>query len=200
MDTEEEFEAPRRAPETAIPFRTSELKGRGLREETPEPLRVFHPGGQGPPLHLAPFYDQSGNMVYQKYRHAKDKEFWWVPSEMRCHAPHECLLFGQQAWGDKFDRMVVVTEGELDAMSVAQATKFKVPAVSILPGVTSAVKALKANYRWLDRFETIVLWLDNDEPGQAVLPDCASLFEPGKVKGGPPPNGQGRLGPAPGGA
>lgn len=182
VDTEEEFEAPRRAPETAIPFRTSELKGRGLREETLSRFGYFTLVDKGRPLHLAPFYDQSGNMVYQKYRHAKDKEFWWVPLRDEVPRPHECLLFGQQAWGDKFDRMVVVTEGELDAMSVAQATKFKVPAVSIPQGVTSAVKALKANYRWLDRFETIVLWLDNDEPGQAVLPDCASLFEPGKVK------------------
>nr|WP_255663983.1 toprim domain-containing protein [Nitratireductor sp. B36] len=93
-----------------------------------------------------------------------------------------CQLFGQHIWGDKFDRKVVITEGELDMLSVAQATNFKMAVVSIPAGVGSAVDALKANYRWLDRFEEIILWMDNDEPGQSVVAEAAGLFEPGKVK------------------
>jgi hypothetical protein len=40
-----------------------------------------------------------------------------------------------------------------------------------------AAKVLKANYLWLDRFEEIVLWFDNDEPGQAAADECARLLK-----------------------
>jgi twinkle protein len=132
--------------------------------------------------HCCTYYDQNGQPVYQKFRN-KDKAFWFTKlMEGQVPATKECQLFGQQVWGERSNRKVVITEGEIDAMSVAQAMDFKVPVVSIPAGVGSAQHALKANYRWLDRFEEIILWMDNDEPGRAVVEGCASLFEIGKVK------------------
>lgn len=171
--------------EDFVPF-TSEhmasgIKARKLSQETVSRYGYFLHKERGKLLHVAPYYDPQGQLAYQKYRN-RDKDFWFQEVVEDSPQSKKCQLFGQHVWGEKHDKKVVVTEGELDAMSVAQATKFKVPAVSIIQGVGSAVSSLKANYRWLDRFDEIILWMDNDEQGQSVIAECASLFEPGKVK------------------
>jgi twinkle protein len=136
----------------------------------------------GKTFHIAPYFDQKGSMVYQKYRTA-DKDFWFeAVAADKAPKTTQCQLFGQHVYGEKNDRMVVITEGEIDAMSVAQAVNFKIPVVSIAQGVSSAEDNIKANYRWLDRFDSIIIWMDMDEPGQKVVPEIAELFDPGKVK------------------
>jgi twinkle protein len=97
--------------------------------------------------------------------------------------------FGWHVYGDRYDRTVVVTEGELDCMSVAQEATQNVAVVSPNGGAQSAVRCFKKNYLWFDRFETIILWFDADEPGQAVVDECASLFKVGKVKIAKTPRG-----------
>jgi twinkle protein len=157
------------------------LKSRKLVLETLSKYGYFVHKDKGKAFHLAPYYDQGGQIAYQKYRDAK-KNFWFQAVSEDAPKTVSLQLFGQHVWGEKHDKKVIVTEGELDALSVAQATKFKIPVVSVVGGISSAVKCLKANYRWLDRFEEIILWFDNDEPGQSEVPECADLFEPGKVK------------------
>lgn len=170
---------------TAIPFTSQNmpggLKARGLDLETLSKAGYFVHKEGGKSVHVAPYYDQKGQLAYQKYRD-KDKDFWFEPVVGDAPKTRDLQLFLQHVWGEKHDKKVVVTEGELDALSVAQAMNWKVPAVSIIQGADSAVKSLKANYRWLDRFEEIILWMDNDEVGQSVVAECASLFTPGKVK------------------
>ena len=39
------------------------------------------------------------------------------------------------------------------------------PAVSLPSGAAAAKKAMKKNYEWLQQFEKIILWFDNDEAG-----------------------------------
>jgi twinkle protein len=162
-------------------FMKEGLKSRRIEKKTLARFGYFVNQKAGKSHHIAPYYNQKGELVHQKYRD-KDKNFWFQPVADNAPQPKMLQLFGQNVWGEKFDRKVVITEGEIDAMSVAQATSFKMAVVSIPAGVGSAVEALKTNYRWLDRFEEIILWFDNDEPGQAVVPECANLFEPGKVK------------------
>ncbi|MCC5780554.1 toprim domain-containing protein [Nitratireductor sp. B36] len=157
------------------------LKSRRIKIDTLRRAGYFVNKQGGKSSHVAPYFNQKGEMVLQKFRD-KDKNFWFTPVVDDAPQPKMCQLFGQHIWGDKFDRKVVITEGELDMLSVAQATNFKMAVVSIPAGVGSAVDALKANYRWLDRFEEIILWMDNDEPGQSVVAEAAGLFEPGKVK------------------
>eukprot|EP00743_Colponemidia_sp_Colp-15_P007121 GILK01007682.1.p1 GENE.GILK01007682.1~~GILK01007682.1.p1 ORF type:complete len:818 (-),score=127.08 GILK01007682.1:134-2587(-) len=56
---------------------------------------------------------------------------------------------------------IVITEGEFDAMAVYQATGY--PTVSLPNGASSLpVQVLP----WLERFDTIYLWMDEDLPGQ----------------------------------
>lgn len=167
-----------------VPYTTANMPGglktRGLKLDTLSKCGYFVHKEDGKSLQLAPYYDQDGQLAYQKYRD-KDKNFWFVPVIDDAAKTKTLKLFMQQVWGDKYDKKVVVTEGEIDAMSVAQATGFKMAVVSIPAGVGSAVEAVKANYRWLDRFEEVIFWMDGDEPGQSVLPKIAELF-PAKAK------------------
>lgn len=87
----------------------------------------------------------------------------------------EAELFGQ----DKFTggRTLVITEGELDAMAVAQAnmTRYKriFPVVS-LPSSTG-LKALLRSRDWVRQFDSVILMLDQDEAGQKSLAEAAKI-------------------------
>ena len=173
-----------------------DLKSRNLKQDTLQRYGYFRAGYSGDTVHVAPYYSQRGTLVQQKLR-GPNKRFTVVKGEDVDGGLGDCQLFGQHVFGEKFDKKVVVTEGELDAMSVGQATQFKLAAVSIPSGIAQAVKALKANYRWLDRFEEIILWFDDDEVGQAAIQECAELFPGGEGQDHPRGRLQGRLGCAP---
>lgn len=81
---------------------------------------------------------------------------------------------------DKFTggRSVVITEGELDALSLHQI--LRVPCVSVRSSSSGKLDA--ANDRsWLNSFERIYLALDGDGPGREAAADIASLFDFNKV-------------------
>ncbi len=156
------------------------LRKRGITTDTLRRYGYFTGRFRGGLVGVAPYYSQDGELACQKLR-LEGKEFpvLRVPDQPSLG---RCKLFGQTYYGDRYDRRVVVTEGELDAMSVAQAVDFKFACVSIPTGVQGAVAALKANYLWLDRFDEIVLWFDDDDSGRAAMEECAKLFKVGKVK------------------
>jgi twinkle protein len=146
------------------------LTMRGIELETCQKFRYL----QGDGVQLATYFDKSGQPCAQKVRHP-DKSFSWTGE------PKRAVLFGQQLWGEGGKR-VVVTEGEIDALSMAQALKLRWPVVSIPNGASGARKDLAKNLEWLETFREIVLMFDEDEPGRAAAAECAELFTPGKVK------------------
>lgn len=89
-------------------------------------------------------------------------------------------LFGQQLF-PKGGKYVTLTEGEYDALAAFQMMGSKYPVVSIKNGAGSALKDCKANYEWLDSFETIVVCFDADEQGVKAADDVGQLFG-GKAK------------------
>jgi twinkle protein len=90
-------------------------------------------------------------------------------------------LFGQNLWKAGGKR-VVITEGEIDCMSVAQAFGLSWPVVSLKRGAASAAKDIKQSLEWLESYDAIVLWFDNDEAGRKAVGEAAPLFTPGKCK------------------
>jgi twinkle protein len=159
---------------------TTDLAKRGLVFATLKRFGVFLADYQRERVQVYPYHDQMGELANQKLR-TSDKTF---PVLKANPAPPmgECRLFGHNVFGDRYDRQVVVTEGELDAMTVAQCTDFKLAVVSVGLGAGSAAKHLKANYLWLDRFAEIILWFDDDEAGKIATEECAKLFKVGKVR------------------
>jgi len=83
-------------------------------------------------------------------------------------------LIGAQLWSG--GRRLVVTEGEIDAMSVSQIFSNSWPVVSVLNGAQSAKKNLLENLDYLKRFDEVVLLFDMDEPGQAAATECAEVL------------------------
>jgi len=78
--------------------------------------------------------------------------------------------------------MIVITEGEIDALSVSQAQGNKWPVVSVPNGAQGARKSLSKALQWLLRFDTVVLMFDEDDVGRSAAQDCAQLFPPGRCK------------------
>jgi twinkle protein len=124
--------------------------------------------------HIAPFYDEAGTMVAQKVR-LPGKDFL-VLGDLKQALP----LFGQQLCRDG-GKMIVVTEGEIDAMSVTQAMGLTWPAVSVPQGAPSAKKAIAKALGFLESFDKVVFCFDEDDAGRAALADCLPLISPGKA-------------------
>lgn len=150
------------------------LAKRRIDEETCRKFGYSTGEFNGRKVQVAPYHDAEGSLIAQKLRFP-NKDFSTVGDHKSAR------LFGEHLWRDG-GKMVVVTEGEVDAMSVSQMQGNKWPVVSVRNGAAGARKDLQRSLDWLERFETIVLMFDNDEPGQKAARDCATLFTPGKAK------------------
>jgi twinkle protein len=150
------------------------LSKRGITEETCRHFgyQVASRGGIG--YQVAPYFNADGQMVAQKLRTAK--KTFSVVGDVK-----DALLFGQQLWRDG-GKMVVVTEGEIDCMTVSQLQGNKWPVVSVPNGSKGAKKALAKHLDWLEKFATVVLMFDMDDPGREAVAECAPLFRPGRCK------------------
>lgn len=126
------------------------------------------------PCHIAPYYDDAGKLVAQKVR-LPGKDFT-VRGNLKAALP----LFGQQLCRDG-GKMIVVTEGEIDALAVCQAMGLSWPAVSIPNGAQGAKKAIARAAPFLDRFDKVVFCFDEDEPGREALEECLPLISCGKA-------------------
>jgi len=149
------------------------LSKRGITEETARKFgyRVGSYGGKT--VQIAPYY--KGRELVSQHIRFPDKDFLWLGDSKGVE------LFGQHLWGQG-GKKLVITEGEIDAMSVSQIQGNKWPVVSIPSGVSRAVKDIQANLEWLETFEEVILMLDMDEPGQKAAVACAELLSPGKAK------------------
>ena len=152
-----------------IPVEYMALSKRGISEET---CKRFHYGvgttHAGEPVQVA----QYGTA--QKIRTA-DKKFSWIN---RPEGGPE--LFGQSLWRPQ--KRLVITEGEIDALSYAQATDCRWPVVSVPDGASSAARSIALNIEFVEGFEEVVFLFDMDTPGQAAAEECALLLTPGKAR------------------
>lgn len=154
-----------------------DLAKRGLREETCRKFGYKVGTKHGKTVQLAPYRDKDGKLVAQKLRFAdKDEGMPWVGRNKKV-----TQLFGQHLWGSGGKR-VVITEGEIDAMSVSQLQDNKWPVVSLINGADGTRKDLSRNAAWLESFDEIVLMFDMDEPGRKAVEEAALVLQPGKVK------------------
>ena len=125
--------------------------------------------------HIYRYFDGDGNHIANKVREVQGKKFW---SEGNLSSAG---LFGHNVFnqGGKF---ITVCEGEIDAMSAYELLGSKWPVVSIKNGAASALQNCKQAFNYLNRFETVVLCFDNDEPGKEAAKQVAQIFEPNKCK------------------
>lgn len=166
----------RMAGNNLLPFgEIKRLGKRGISEETCRKFGYFFGTlADGTRVQVAPFHNAAGDLVAQHTRSAS-KDFLWIGS------PREAQLFGQHLWGSG-GRRVILTEGEIDCLTISQIQGNKWPVVSIKSGANGAVKDIRQALEWLETFSEVVFCFDMDEPGRKAAQECAALISPGKAK------------------
>lgn len=90
-------------------------------------------------------------------------------------------LYGQ--WIGDFQpekrKVLIITEGELDALAAHQMTGWA--SVSVPRGAQSALKDVKNNLKWIEKFDKVYICFDNDEPGQLAAEEVMNLIIAGKA-------------------
>lgn len=150
------------------------MNTRGLKEETLR--KAGYQYDRLAKLHIMNVRDSSGKLIAQKTR-TPDKEFSWIGGPAKKDPP----IYLSWLWPAK-GRSVLLTEGEIDALSFWQAWDCKYAVGSLPNGTGSVRKALLKHYEQLLAFDHIYLSFDNDEPGQKALEMACSILPVGKVK------------------
>jgi twinkle protein len=113
-------------------------------------------------------YGTGGNVTGYKVRKVADKSFYSKGTLTG--------LFGQSQFNG--GKRLIITEGELDAMTVAQAALDKYGKIYPVVSIASAtnIKEVLAQRDWIRSFDDVVLWLDADEPGQKATEELARII------------------------
>jgi twinkle protein len=166
---------PRKPKETIEDIRTYDCRGfedRGITKKVAEYFgcKVGYDSNRVIVSHYYPYGDTGF-----KVRHVANKTF---------HTVGDCTgLFGRGLFNG--GKRLVITEGELDAMAVAQAWADKYGTIYPTVSVSSAAhteKVLLANRDWCRQFDEVILWFDNDDPGKEASKVAARIIGYDKVK------------------
>jgi len=127
--------------------------------------------------HYYPIYDQADNLCAWKRRIVEGKKFSIIGKF------ENVQLFGQHISGNG-SQMLVITEGELDALAAWDMFKSRGKDYKVvsLPNGANAVRSIKDNLEWIESFETVILCFDQDEPGKKATEEVSGIISPGKVK------------------
>lgn len=143
---------------------TTYLCSRGLSEET---LDAFNISSDRYGNIAFPFYED-GELVLIKYR--KPKEYNKKDDESKNQGKEwsskdgKPILFGMDKVS--FNQPLVITEGQVDAMSLYEAGITNV--VSVPMGCNN-LEWIKLCWDWLDKFSMFILFGDNDAPGRDMI-------------------------------
>ena len=157
-------------PNVELQGSASRLATRKISEKTCELFKTYKDGQ----VLRHYYYDVDGRLTGAKVR-TKGKDF-------RCEG-EVSTLYGMQLFRHKTtskSKKLVIVEGEMDAMSVWEAQP-NWDVVSIPNGAPAAKKAIQKHYEWVNYYDKIVIFPDNDETGQKAAVEMASVLPPGKA-------------------
>jgi len=108
--------------------------------------------------------DVDGKLLCVKYRPSRpvrkgEDKMWWQKKASTCP-----ILYGVNQID--ITKPLLIVEGHIDRLSCIEAGFTNV--VSIPHGAEN-LSWIEFNWEWLDNFETIILWYDNDTVGQTAL-------------------------------
>jgi len=134
---------------------------------------AVNPDGSGG-SHFYP-YTSEGKVIAFKERK--------LPKSFIAHGSFTNIeLFGQAV--STGGKTLVITEGELDACAVAQCFLDKYNRIFPVVSIPSAsgCKVVLEQREWIRKFESVILFFDKDEAGQAAVQKVAKIIGAGKVK------------------
>lgn len=123
---------------------------------------------------VATYYDENNRAVAQKFR-SPDKDFSWIGNVKAS------TLFGQQVWAPHPKKRIVLTEGEIDALSVSQLQENKWAVCSVPNGAAAAERDVRKHLEYLNGFKEVVICFDQDDPGRKAAMAVAALLPPNKA-------------------
>jgi twinkle protein len=134
-------------------------------------------------------YDSNRNITAYHYPYYKDNELVAyktrkLPKQFSTVGDFKDVWpFGCQSFGMGGKRLVI-TEGEFDAMSVAQASLDHYNKIYPVISVASAsnLKSLLHAREWIRSFDEVVLFFDNDVAGKKAVKEAANIIGIDKVK------------------
>lgn len=126
----------------------------------------------GQPVQIAN-YKRDGQIVAQKVRFA-NKDFKFLGDTKAAG------LYGQHLWKEG-GRMLVLTEGEIDCLTVSQANGGKYPVCSVPNGAQGAAKAVKREIDFVTSFEKVIIMFDMDDAGIQGAKEVAALLKPNQA-------------------
>ena len=118
-------------------------------------------------VQVADYHDKHGQLVAQKVRFP-NKDFT-VLGDIS-----QATLYGQRLWRDG-GRKLVVTEGEIDCLTVSQLQDDRWPVVSIPQGAQQGKKFCQQNLEFLESYDEVVFLFDNDEPGNKAARELSLI-------------------------
>ena len=151
----------------------AELSKRGINLKTCQKWKYGVGTLKGKKVHVANYID-GGRIVAQKIRFA-NKDMLTLGDFKSAG------LYGKHLWRDG-GKKIVITEGEIDALSVSQLFGNKWPVVSLPNGAQGAAKAIKKDLEYLLKYNEVIFMFDNDEAGRLATEECVGLLPPGRAK------------------
>ena len=138
-------------------------------------VRVIYDENRNIESYCYPYYNNNKRVAYKVRK--LPKQFRTV-GDFKDVEPFGCQSFGMGG------KRLVITEGEFDAMAVAEASQQHYrkiyPAISIASS-TNLKSLLKAR-EWIRSFKEVVLFFDNDEAGKKAIKEAANIIGIDKVK------------------
>lgn len=126
--------------------------------------------------HWYPYYNTLTNEhTATKKRICGAKDFPWSGNR------ENIGLFGEQTCSGR-GKYITITEGECDALAVAEMFDRKWDVVSLKNGAGNAKRDIQARLDFLEGYDHIVLCFDNDTAGQQAVDAVKDLFSPNKLK------------------
>lgn len=115
------------------------------------------------------FYDTNDVLTMVKYRpsHTVTKESKQPKTWCQSGADTSPLLFNMNRVNTS--KPLLVCEGEVDCASAIEAGYLNTVSVPLGAG---NLHWIEENWDWLDEFESIIIWSDNDEAGEKMRKDC----------------------------
>lgn len=149
-------------PEVEIRLPTDEIISYfSKRKISRETLDTFKIGSDDKGNIVFPFYRDNA-LVYVKYRvprkpQGKEKKEWQAHNT-------QPILFGMDLCA--FSQPLIITEGQIDCLSLYEAGIRNVVSV---PSGCSNLDWIDSCWEWLEKFQTIILFGDNDDPGRKMV-------------------------------
>lgn len=124
------------------------------------------------------FYNENNELISTKYRVSrpadnKAENKWIWQNNITVHS----LLYGVNKIN--FEKPLLIVEGLFDRCAIVEAGY---PNVVSIPGGANDYKWIDYNYDFLDKFQEIIIWFDDDNPGKEGAKTCANRLGEYRVR------------------